>query len=155
MIEPISRTDVPLIVTEDVFKAFVARSPNPMMKHADYVTIVSGMIGAAMDGDLVAVGDYLVLVAVARQWWSPKLFLMEEFSVRFRNKYGNPPGDIAAYIHAEAERRGCVAACVGDMQIGAMIPHYQAAGFIPIGMQLIKETTHGCNPQTHGGAGAG
>jgi hypothetical protein len=37
----------------------------------------------------------------------------------------------------------CTAVMAGDTQIGHMVPLYQAAGFVTLGTQLIKELDYG------------
>ena len=105
-------------------------------------------------GRAVEVGDYLILYDYGPTWYSSKLHLIEELTMRFQKLYNNPVQDAVAALDVLARNIGARAIAVGDTQIGLMTPYYLDAGYTTLGTQLFKEIKYGIYSEDHRGSGA-
>ena len=121
-----------------VLTALKEKRPTKQMKWADPAAVFEYMTYAATQGCVVVVDGYLIMYSTGPTWFSRAEFLIEEVIVKIA------PSEVTVEraIEALEELRvlhGCVATIAGDTQIGYMAPKYMAAGYEPLGLQLIKE----------------
>lgn len=118
--------------------AMRVKNPHRQMKYADPDTALDYMLHAAASGNAVVVEGFFIMYAVTPAWFSKENFLIEELIIRIYPSLSPVEVAIAALDELKA-MFGCVAIVAGDTQVGYMTPKYQAAGFVHLGSQLIKE----------------
>ena len=134
----------------DAMLRLKAKSPSSKMGLADPATAFAGLRNFIEQGTAVEVGDYLILYDYGPTWYSPKLHMIEELTIRFKREFNNPVESAVAALEVIARQIGASAIAVGDTQIGLMTPYYLAAGYTVLGTQLFKEVTYGVRTQDHG-----
>ncbi len=129
-----------------------ATSPSLKMKYTEPEQ-AREYLHFAVDADLLWImGGYMVLVDHGRDWYGPHKFLFEQMILKvYPNDKRFSVDDVIAVALPTLEAYfSCVATIAGDTQIGYMIPKYLAAGFKPLGTQLIKEHCRGSSSEDHG-----
>lgn len=113
------------------------KNPNKQMKWADPDTALAYMLAAREEGLCVCHAGYFIMYSVGPIWFSKANFLIEELVIRV---WGTSPPSLAIEALQDLhELHGTVAIIAGDTQVGAMAPHYLAAGYQVLGQQFIKE----------------
>lgn len=115
-----------------------ARRPVGQMKHADPEAARAYITKAAELGGVVVVDGYLIMFSTGPTWFSTADFLIEELILKIEDT-SHPVERAIAALDELKVMFNCVATIVGDTQIGYMAPRYMAAGYQPLGLQLIKE----------------
>jgi hypothetical protein len=131
-----------------------AKSPSAKMAMVEPARAFIGLTDFLEQGRAVEVGDYLILYDFGPTWYSSKLHLIEELTIRFQRVYNNPVTDAIAALDDIARHIGARAIAVGDTQIGLMTPYYLAAGYSMLGTQLFKEIRYGIPSEDHRSSGA-
>lgn len=127
----------------DALLRLKAKSPSSKMALAEPEVAYNGLREFILQRRAVEVGDYLILYDVGTTWYSSKLHLIEELTIRFQKRHMNPVSEAVDALTFIARQEGASAIAVGDTQIGLMTPYYLAAGFSPLGTQLFKEIDYG------------
>lgn len=134
------RRATPADVSQAMVELLQMRSKNPgkQMQYTDEDTARCYLYEQMKRGLAVVEQGYFILYDVGRPWYSKENFLLEELVIRIE-RTGAPPSVAIAALDSLKEKHGCIAVIAGDTQIGAMVPHYLAAGFTVLGTQLMKE----------------
>lgn len=127
--------------------AMLAFSKAPQMKYADIEVGMAHVSECVLTSKAVFVGDFLILFDTGRPWYSQQQYIIEDIILRvYRNHPDITVRDAIDHLSVLAAQHGCVAVAAGDTQAGRMTPHYHAAGFTTLGVQLFKEVQHGLRP---------
>jgi hypothetical protein len=118
-----------------------AKSPAAQMKYTDLDTAMLHIEGNYLHRSRV-VGGYFILFDIGSPWYSKERFLIEDIILRIYPTEFPVTVAIDA-LSTLATMNNCTAVMAGDTQIGHMVPLYQAAGFVTLGTQLIKELDYG------------
>jgi hypothetical protein len=121
--------------------ALLDKSPAPRMRHADLMSAECGVRHAIHEERGIFFGPYFLMFEVGKPWCSDKVHLCEEILLKV---YDTDPSWPLSRVVQEglsslAQQVGAEVIAVGDTQIGYMVPHYEAAGFVVAGTQLMKE----------------
>lgn len=131
--------DVPAILT--ALRELLAKSSAAHMGMVDEMEAELSVRHACHEGRLWLCGPYAIMVEHGQDWYSSKKFLIEQIIVRYRPKV---EGDVSlddvirVGLPFLQSHYGCSAIVVGDSQVGYMVPHYEAAGYRRVGVQLMK-----------------
>jgi hypothetical protein len=136
----------------DAFLRLKAKSASPKMVLAEPDVAYAGLTKFISKGQALEIGDYLLLYDFGTVWYSSKVHLIEELTIRFQREYNNPVTDVVNALETIARHIGARGIAVGDTQAGLMLPYYQAAGYSFLGTQLFKEVHYGVCEKDHGGA---
>jgi hypothetical protein len=133
-----TQRDIPAV--EKALARMVATSPAAQMKFADIETAVSYIEFAIRQDMAWIMGKYLILVDVGSVWYSPARFLIEQIILKLdiEDAAVNLDTVVRNGLSYLRDYHNCDAIVAGDTQIGMMVPRYIAAGFVPIGTQLLK-----------------
>lgn len=127
----------------DAAEAALKVSPAPHMDDVCLGRIYEDTISRCFDPEdssVVVFGDFAVLFGITVPWHSKRRVLVEDLLIRFRREVGNSLEDVlSTQLPALARELGCHRIFVGDTQAGLMAPRYEAAGYIPLGKQLMRE----------------
>lgn len=115
-----------------------AKSPAYQMQFADEAAAECGVRIAIYEGRGWLVAGFFIMVDVGPEWWSNKTFLIEKIILRIE-KTDTPVQVAVDALDTLATHYGCDAVIVGDTQVGYMHGQYIAAGYAPLGTQLMKE----------------
>lgn len=122
-------------------RRMLVRNPNNQMKLVDEdhaLSMARLMPSVVNDG-------YFILYDVGSPWYTRKRVLIEELILRIGPTEAGARGAVRC-LETLAREQGCLAIASGDTQVGAMVPHYLAEGFIPLGTQMFKELSNGEGP---------
>lgn len=114
------------------------KNPGKQMQYTDVDTARDYITNQMHNRRAVVVDDYFILFDIGSPWYSNESFLIEELVIR-TGTGRSPPSVAVAALDELREMYGCKAVIAGDTQIGAMVPHYKAAGYVELGVQLMKE----------------
>lgn len=120
------------------------RSPAPQMAIMTPADAELTIRNAIHQGRAYIVEHVLIVVDDGCPPFSSTRTLFEQLVLKLASK-GNVSAAVAA-LDDIARARDCTHIAVGDTQIGKMVPYYEAAGFMPLGVQLFKEVTNGISP---------
>lgn len=127
--------DLPAI--EAALADLLAKSPAPQMVHADLMEAILSVRHAIHESRAVIVGDFLFMFQVGQIWYSRRQFLIEDIVLRLSRAEGTTIPEVIGVIEELGRKLGAIP-IVGDAQIGRMQRYYEEAGYVPVGVQLMK-----------------
>lgn len=134
--------DIPEIIA--ALRRLWAKSNATHMGMVDPMQAELSVRHAQHTGRLWLYGPFAIMVDHGQDWYSSKKFLIEQIIIRTRPNLRDEAHNIERVIHYVLpflrDHFGCSAIIVGDSQVGYMVPHYEAAGYKHVGVQLMKES---------------
>lgn len=132
-------TDVNLIMGKLI--KMLTYSPAPQMKFANKDAARANVVKAIQEARAYICNGYFIMVDVGSDWYSYDRYLIEQIILKIDDRAGGVEIAIKA-LDELMVKFDCAACAVGDTQVGFMTPYYQAAGYVTLGTQLIKENNH-------------
>jgi hypothetical protein len=133
--------DIPEVMA--ALRKLWAKSSATHMSMVDPMQAELSVRHAQHTGRLWLYGPYAIMVDHGQDWYSSKKFLIEQIIVRYRPTMAGESHTIEHVIGRALpflrDHFGCQSIIVGDSQVGYMVPHYEAAGYKHVGVQLMKE----------------
>lgn len=128
----------------------IEKNPSKQMRYASIPVALTYIEHQLAQGKAILHDGFLILYDIGRPWYCTTDMLIEELTLKIGPSEHGPAGAIRL-LESIAREAGVPAMVVGDAQTGRMVPHYTAAGFEPLGVQLWKETDHGVYQEAHRG----
>jgi hypothetical protein len=116
----------------------ILNSPGHQMKFASIAFAEKSVRTAMAAGCAFYEQGYFIMVDVGNDWYSPHPFLIEQIILKLHHT--DAPVSVAIAVLDDLKSQfNCKAIISGDTQVGLMTPHYLAAGYKQLGVQLLKE----------------